>query len=1339
MNMNPTTNVLTANSNFIRNRVFVYLKQAIENKNSEFEIIYGEYESTNKITKVIFLELLNNLKQSYECTESNTLDIRTQVKQSSSKSKGKKGNILPLSPLRCSIEGISNIKRYCKTNSIDDILHITFIEKTYYQNPKMPDVKFNTIKNSDYNFRMNLKDENPVSDLATSVLNFKNDLETSSKYYRYKKRFSFLTTDKLFRIDLTAVKSSEAYFRRGTKTVHFATNLIESNVLHNKETYELEIEYVGSDEYKGDYAIDSFVSKFYDSISTPVQAKKKPSTVTSELNYVEPNEPYPYGIIDGPDGPDGPDDGLETLSVPDILFPAVFSPITVDLQDIHYDYWVKSDSEWLYDEIIKNNKSFYFESHKKNDSDTYPNAPQNTDYIEFRIYPEFTYEEITENNDFPKDFNNIIKVPLESITGSSESRKTKEEYVEPINTGKKLSWGPKPKKSKDKEEEVGGEAGGGEEVGGGDGIWKPEIIGDLGPAPLVQFKDLKEAGEFDEDIRIQELVWKKKMEEEKQKNSQGRSGTIIIDQLILTLNNLVHNLLIIIEGTELLVAKRKHFAIINGYKIVTEQSSSKTQFFGPQPVSLSLNELLPSNQHSILKGYVVTDKADGIRAELFIKDNECYLITQKLEVIDTGLKTENISGTWVFDGEFITKNKDGGDINLFMIFDVYYAGDGLGIYPDHAYTYPWLNMKRSKKEINRSTILNDFKTKVSFIPKSDSKNTMTIGYKTYYEGPKSLKVSKKDPSIYTNISKMGQLSKIILANDTKESGFGYRIDGLIYLPMFLSVNAVIEGESRKLGGQWDVNYKWKPPEENSIDFKVKIIQENNKDKITTTEINGKSVKCKQLELYVGYKYYNDPNFDYVWKIITNSYGKNPNEIRFNPDLTYDKHITNIPLTNHVILCKRDKVEIKNDMILEMRFEPLNPKDSQWEPLRHRDDKIYPNKSTTAYSVWNTIQNPVTERFITGKDLKDIKNIVQQGTFKQDESYYKDYAENIQSDVPLRQFHNYIKNKLITSMCSLGDKPISIMDTSIGRGGDIKKYLSSNNRIDFLFGLDISSDVTRKAAERYYNEHMKKPKAFFMRYDTSELISDGLGYRGTDDEIKNNKIMMSLLTDSKRTVPKKYKDVQKQYGGLLSKGFDIISSQFTIHYYFENESKLRNYIQNLSDHCKPNGYFIGTCYDGMKVFEMLKIDDNVTMYDEFENKVYSIEKDYELDDFTYHKDDIESMLGQKIKVEMSSIGEKFTEYLVNFQFFIDIMKEYNFELVSPKFKGKSSGIFDTQDFSYQKGLGGFEQIIKKYANLSSKDTSIKKFFPESVDLLKEENIGLQQLSALNNWFIFQKKK
>ena len=138
-------------------------------------------------------------------------------------------------------------------------------------------------------------------------------------------------------------------------------------------------------------------------------------------------------------------------------------------------------------------------------------------------------------------------------------------------------------------------------------------------------------------------------------------------------------------------------------------------------------------------------------------------------------------------------------------------------------------------------------------------------------------------------------------------------------------------------------------------------------------------------------------------------------------------------------------------------------------------------------------------------------------------------------------------------------------------------------------------------------------------------------------------------------------------------------------------------------------------------------------------IYKLEKKYELDDFTYDEETIDKMYGQEINVYMSSIGQEITEYLVNFQFLVEIMKEYNFKLVSPDLKGKFSGIFDTKDFSYQKGMGGFDQIIHKLSNLSSKDMTLKKNYIEALEILKEENVMLRELSALNNWFIFQKQE
>jgi hypothetical protein len=152
----------------------------------------------------------------------------------------------------------------------------------------------------------------------------------------------------------------------------------------------------------------------------------------------------------------------------------------------------------------------------------------------------------------------------------------------------------------------------------------------------------------------------------------------------------------------------------------------------------------------------------------------------------------------------------------------------------------------------------------------------------------------------------------------------------------------------------------------------------------------------------------------------------------------------------------------------------------------------------------------------------------------------------------------------------------------------------------------------------------------------------------------------------------------------------------------------------------------------------KTEGHIEMMDEFNNKVYSITKKYELEDFNYSKDNIEKLFGQKIDVYMNSIGQTITEYLVNFELFIEMMKEYDLVLAKPDVKKEFKNFFDNPDYSYMDGLGGFERIINDLDNLYSKDLSLKQHFPESFKLIKDKNNLLRELSGLNNWFIFQKK-
>ena len=224
-------------------------------------------------------------------------------------------------------------------------------------------------------------------------------------------------------------------------------------------------------------------------------------------------------------------------------------------------------------------------------------------------------------------------------------------------------------------------------------------------------------------------------------------------------------------------------------------------------------------------------------------------------------------------------------------------------------------------------------------------------------------------------------------------------------------------------------------------------------------------------------------------------------------------------------------------------------------------------------------------------------------------------------------------------------------------------------------------------------------------------------------------------------------IEKKYTGLGDKKFDIISSQFSIHYYFKDEMTLRGYLQNLSDNCKVGGYFIGTCYDGERVFELLKDKPVFEMRNEFDNEVFSIKKDYDLESFEYQQNNIRKLFDQKIKVYMSSIGQEITEYLVNFDLLKEMMKSYRFKLVKPELKGIYSGIFNKEKFSIEDGMGDFGKIIDELSVLSGKDPLLKNAnkdlkkkkgpYFEATKMNMQKNESLKKLSNLNNWFIFQK--
>ena len=81
------------------------------------------------------------------------------------------------------------------------------------------------------------------------------------------------------------------------------------------------------------------------------------------------------------------------------------------------------------------------------------------------------------------------------------------------------------------------------------------------------------------------------------------------------------------------------------------------------------------------------------------------------------------------------------------------------------------------------------------------------------------------------------------------------------------------------------------------------------------------------------------------------------------------------------------------------------------------------------------------------------------------------------------------------------------------------------------------------------------------------------------------------------------------------------------------------MNNVFKNIESGGYFIGTCYDGEKLFTLLNSTDGKIEYiHESGRTIYSILKQYTTEEFKYDPENTDNMFGQQIDVYMDSIGQ-----------------------------------------------------------------------------------------------------
>lgn len=703
----------------------------------------------------------------------------------------------------------------------------------------------------------------------------------------------------------------------------------------------------------------------------------------------------------------------------------------------------------------------------------------------------------------------------------------------------------------------------------------------------------------------------------------------------------ISKLLVNFRGTPLIITDSMQKNVLDNYLLLIskdeklKKSNRKNRnrnhknynhrdFITAKPVTLHIENVKKNSGINILSNYGVTYKADGANMLLYVapleklKNNilknllgnkkflenqsdllmgNVFLIDVNFNILATGLTITEWEGSLI-EGEYI-KN-----FNVFYAYDMLYAKN-LDIR-----NKLFESFSNSSKQTSRLGYLRDF---LKFLENQNSQ-IIEITEKKYLFG--------NDEEIFLQAKKLWN----------ERTSVPYFVDGLIFIP-------AIEPYPKE-GGSWKRLLKWKPIELNSIDFLIKTKKSTNKRDILypyTNPQNNEIVQYKKVKLYttaISDKFnrrtgtMNRANYSKIFKEVNIP-------VNFkNQMMAFD------PLSNQ-------RSEIQDDTIIEFIYDS-NDKDFPWKPIRIRYDKTvmykinktyFGNSYKVALDIWKSIENPVTVEMITSGNIHNLK-------VKQNSN--TPYATtSISSDVkgkrlPYQTFHSaYVKKTLLSDVIdNLKKDNISLIDFGVCRGGDLNRWKELG--IKKVIGIDKDTECIQEAIKRYENSLDNDYNVVFICGDLSKLIfPNQLSACPVTDTpigiVDWKKIMISNL-------PQKYM-------------FDIVSSQFVIHYFFKNELSLRSYLQNVTDNLKIGGYFCGTTFDGSKVYKVLKKLSEKEGKTTDNELIWRITKLYENKKFYKNKPNF----GMEINVFINSIGYDHKEYLVNFEYLEKISKEYGLQL------------------------------------------------------------------------------
>lgn len=313
-------------------------------------------------------------------------------------------------------------------------------------------------------------------------------------------------------------------------------------------------------------------------------------------------------------------------------------------------------------------------------------------------------------------------------------------------------------------------------------------------------------------------------------------------------------------------------------------------------------------------------------------------------------------------------------------------------------------------------------------------------------------------------------------------------------------------------------------------------------------------------------------------------------------------------------------------------------------------------------------------------------------------------------IQMRDFHNWIKLVLITNIADYiyneTNSSVSLLDISVGRGGDLSKWKKA--QISNVFGFDpseksINSDnIEDPGAKERLKQLKKKGYSVDVQFEVGDATKPLEIKKEIDSYISRKKLGLYV-------------------GRSYTPGFNMVSCQFALHYFFSSENALRNVLSLVSHYLVPGGFFFGTTIDGAKIKEYLS--DSKT----FDRKLYQIER--------FFNKNTKSPFGNTYTFKIydtfdqtnyfNTMGTS-TEYLVDFGVLNKIASEYGLEPVKLNFFEKYTPTGLKKDTTYTPRIDNivpFEEIYR-----------LKKWPPRSGNITAQE----LELSFLNSVFVFRKK-